>query len=572
MYIPTTKKELQNLGWDQLDIILVSGDSYIDSPFIGVAVIGKVLLHAGYKVGIIAQPDSNSDKDITRLGEPKLFWGVSGGCIDSLVANRTASGKRRKSDDYTPGGINDQRPDRAVIAYSNLIRKYFKNTVPLVLGGLEASLRRVAHYDFWSNKIRRSILFDAKADYLLYGMAEKSVVELARILKEGKNPDQIRGLCYISKETPENLIEIPSFQKSAENITSFTQMFQLFYQNNDPVTAKALAQKYDNRYLIQNPPPIYLTTSELDQVHSLDFERELHPYYATKGPVKALETIRFSLTTHRGCYGECNFCAISVHQGRTVRWRSQQAILQEAEKMTKHPKFKGIIFDVGGPTANMYGIECEKKGKTGRCSHKRCLFPEICPSLNLNHHKQIKLLAELRKLPKVKKVFVASGIRYDMILGDKQNGKQYLKQLVEHHISGQMKIAPEHSESEVLELMGKPGTGCLLEFRELFNELNSKSGKKQFLTYYIIAGHPGCNQQDMANLKQFAQNHLKHLPEQVQIFTPTPATYSSLMYWTEQNPFKNTPCFVEKSTGGREKQKKIMQKTSFLSSKKQKKR
>lgn len=567
MFLPTTKQELKDLGWSELDIILVSGDSYIDSPFIGVAVIGKVLLDAGFKVGVIAQPDVNTAEDITRLGEPRLFWGITGGCIDSMIANRTASGKPRKNDDYTPGGKNNRRPDRAIIKYSNLIRRHFKNTAPLVLGGLEASLRRIAHYDFWSDKIRKSVLFDAKADFLLYGMAERSVIDLAHAIKNLQDPKSIKGLCYISKEFPDGYIELPSYQQSSTDKKAFIDMFNLFYQNNDPVTAQGLAQLHDNRFLIQNPPADYLNTSELDHVYGLDFERDLHPYYAGDGKVKALETIRFSLTTHRGCYGECNFCAITVHQGRTVRWRSQKSILAEARKLTEHPRFKGIIYDVGGPTANMYGIECTQKTSKAKCKDKRCLFPEVCKNLDLNHQHQIKLLSELRKIPKVKKVFVASGIRYDMILAASENGEKYLQNLINHHISGQFKVAPEHSEAEVLELMGKPDQNSLLEFQKLFNKLNSTSGKKQFMTYYLIAGHPGCRQEDMDNLAKFFQKNFKIIPRQVQIFTPTPSTYSSLMYWTGENPFNLEPCFVEKSFKGREKQKNTIQKPAFSKSK-----
>jgi uncharacterized radical SAM protein YgiQ len=557
MFLPTTVQEMQQLGWDGLDIILVTGDAYIDSSFIGVAVVGKVLVNSGYRVGIIAQPDIGSDSDITRLGEPELFWGVTGGSIDSMVANRTASGKKRKSDDYTPGGLNDRRPDRAVLIYSNLIRQYFKNTCPIVLGGIEASLRRVAHYDFWSNKIRRSILFDAKADYLLYGMAEKSVVELAGALKSGDDPRTIRGLCYASADILENGLVLPSFKESAADKKIFTEMFHTFYQNNDPLTAQTLVQKQDSRYLVQNPPAFSLTAEELDRVYGLDFERELHPFYRQQGEVKALETIRFSIATHRGCYGECSFCAIAVHQGRTVRWRSKRSIVEEARQITTHPLFKGIIQDVGGPTANMYGFECKKKLKEGSCIDKRCLSPKICPTMRIDHGAQIDLLRELRKIKGIRRVFVASGIRYDMILADKKNGMPYLRDLVRHHVSGQMKIAPEHSEEHVLALMGKPGRADLLQFRELFYRLTKKEGLKQFLTYYIIAAHPGCTLHDMEKLKMFCRKNLKILPKQIQIFTPTPSTYSTLMYWTGQDPFTGTPCFVEKTGSGRDKQKKV---------------
>jgi uncharacterized radical SAM protein YgiQ len=549
---------MKQLGWDGIDIILITGDSYIDSPLVGAAVIGKVLLNAGFRVGIIGQPDVSSHKDVSRLGEPKLFWGVTGGCIDSMVANRTATGRKRKRDDYTPGGANDRRPDRAVIAYSNLIRAHFKNTRPIVLGGLEASLRRIAHYDFWSDQIRRSILFDGKADYLLYGMAERSVVELATCIKEERDPREVRGLCYISREVPEGCLELPSFRESAQDKDAFTRMFHTFYRNSDPVTALPLAQKQDTRYLIQNPPASYLSGPELDAVYALEYERELHPFYRRQGDVKALETIRFSITTHRGCYGECSFCAIAVHEGRTVRWRSKRSILAEARRIASHPRFKGTISDVGGPTANMYGFECSRKQKHGCCPEKRCLFPDVCPGLTIDHGKQVSLLRELRGIKGVRKVVVASGIRYDMILADTENGTRYLREVVRHHVSGQMKIAPEHTEGHVLKKMGKPNAGALLEFKDLFYSITKQEGKKQFLTYYLIAAHPGCTEFDMARLKSFALSNLRIHPEQVQVFTPTPSTYSTLMYWTERDPVTGEACFVEKSVRGRETQKNIL--------------
>ncbi len=471
------------LGWEELDVILVTGDAYIDSPFIGVAVIGKFLVAAGYRVGIIAQPDIHDETDITRLGEPRLFWGVSGGSIDSLVANRTASGRKRKRDDYTPGGLNNSRPDRAVLVYANLIRTHFKNTCPIVLGGIEASLRRVSHYDYWTNKVRKSILVDAKADYLLYGMAEHSVLALAECLQKEKSPRDLRGLCYLAQEPPVSALVLPSFAEVAQDKDTFARMFMQFYGQNDPVTARTLAQQQDTRYLIQNPPWPTLTTEELDRIHGLEYEREAHPVDEEKGKVKALETIRFSLATHRGCYGECNFCAIAVHQGRTVSWRSKDSILKEAGQLVRHPAFKGMINDVGGPTANMYGFECDKKSDTGVCRKKRCLFPTICAHLPIDHSPQVQLLRAIRKIKGVRKVVVASGIRYDMILADKKNGRKYLEEIIRYHVSGQMKIAPEHCVDSVLDCMGKPGTRDLLKFRELFYALTKKSRLKQFLTY-----------------------------------------------------------------------------------------
>ena len=525
---------------------------------VGVSIIGKVLLNAGYKVGIIAQPDIHSGKDITRLGEPRLFWGITSGCVDSMVANYTALKKRRKSDDFTPGGKNTKRPDKAVIVYSNLIRRFFKNTKPLVLGGIEASLRRAAYYDCWSSGIKRSVLFDAKADILIYGMGEKTVLELADSLKNKKDTHSIRGLCYVAKETPRNCVMLPSYEEVKTDKSKFTRMFRLFYNNCDPLTAKTLCQKHDDRYLIQNPPNFYMSQKELDKVYELDYERDVHPYDKKGGHVKALETIKFSITSHRGCYGECNFCSIAVHQGKTVRERSENSILNEARTLSRLPDFKGYISNVGGPTANMYGFECKKLEEKGACKDKKCIHPQICKSLKVNHRKQIELLRKLRKIKGVKRVFVASGIRYDLILDDKEFGHVYLKELIQYHVSGQLKIAPEHTEHGVLKRMGKPGADKLLQFIHEFYRINKKVRKKQFLTYYLIAAHPGCEMKDMINLKKFTRKELRITPEQVQIFTPTPSTYSTLMYYTETDPFTGEKIFVEKDNRNKEEQKKTI--------------
>ena len=558
MFLPTTPEEVKSLAWNQLDIILVTGDSYIDSPFIGAALIGKTLLDAGFKVGIIAQPDIHSALDITRLGEPALFWGVTAGSVDSLVANYTASRKRRRSDDYTPGGVNNRRPDRASIVYTNLIRRSFKNTVPIVLGGIEASLRRIAHYDYWSDRVRKSLLLDAKADLLLYGMADGSVVELASRLRDGREIQTLRGLCYLAREKPGDYIELPDFDQVSGDKQSFVEMFHTFYRNNDPITARGLVQKHGDRYVVQNPPAAYPTQAELDRIYSLPFERAQHPFYERLGKVKALETIAFAISTHRGCYGECNFCAIAVHEGRTVRWRSPESILAEARQITRHPQFKGILLDVGGPTANMYGFECAKKLKSGSCPGKRCLYPEICNQMKIDHSQQIDLLRSIRDLPGVKKVFIASGLRYDMVLADRKYGIPYLREVIRHHVSGQMKIAPEHSETSVLKRMGKPDNQTVLKFKALFDQYSQEAGKNQFLTYYFIAAYPGCSEAEMRQLKQFAGNRLNIQPEQVQIFTPTPSTYSSLMYYTETDPFSGEKLFVEKDVARKERQKQIL--------------
>jgi len=557
-YLPTTLEEIRQRGWDKLDVILVSGDSYIDSPYIGIAVVGRVLEKAGYRVGIIAQPDISSDKDITRLGEPLLFWGVSGGSVDSMVANTTASKKKRRTDDYTPGGVNDRRPNRAVIAYTNLIRRYWKQTVPIVLGGIEASLRRVAHYDYWDNKIRRSILFDAKADYLLYGMAERSVIQITEAFKTGSDPRTVRGLCYISKEAPADHIVLPSYEDVISDKSVFIDMFHTFYHNNDPITARGLAQRHNDRFLVQNPPADYLTQPEMDAVYALPYQRGQHPYYESQGHVRALDTIRFSINAQHGCYGECNFCSIAVHEGRTVRWRSEASIIAEAKLLTKLPDFKGYIHDVGGPTANMYGFECPVKLKQGACKDKRCIYPTVCNALKPDHQRQIELLKKLRKIAGIKKIFVGSGIRYDLVLADKTHGDAYLREIVDFHVSGQLKLAPEHSQDRVLSLMGKSGQKDLVAFKQKFDRYSKQAGKKQFLTYYLIAAHPGCTDGDMKALKRFVSQELHISPEQVQLFTPLPSTYSALMYYTGLDPFSRQPLYVEKDPGRRERQKRIV--------------
>ncbi len=577
MYLPTTRQECLKLGWSSLDVILVSGDSYIDSPYIGTAVIGKYLVKYGFRVGIISQPDIDSDSDITRLGEPNLYWGVSAGCVDSMVANYTALNIPRKSDDYTPGGINNKRPDRASLVYTNLIRKNFKNTVPIVLGGIEASLRRVAHYDYKTDKIRRSILIDSKADAIIYGMGERASLELAQDLKSGKDWRGIRGLSHAISEKEmggllseeiksdgkikigdKNYISIPSYEQVAENKESFIEMYRHFYNNNTPKTAKGLIQKHGNRYVIQNPPAFYLADEELDEVYNLDYERNAHPDELKKGKIKALDTIQFSLTTHRGCFGECNFCAIAVHQGRTIRSRSKKSILEEANMIAKHKDFKGTIADVGGPTANMYATECSKHTGHKPCKNKRCIFPKTCSESIPNHKKQINLLEKIRNIDGVKKVFIASGIRPDLISEDKKHGKKYIETICEHHVSGQLKLAPEHTEKNVLKQMGKPNLKSTLEFKKHFDKTSSKLNKKQFLTYYLIAAHPGCSLSDMEKMKGTIGRELRISPEQVQIFTPTPGTWASVMYHTGKDPFSGEEIFIEKGHSGKVKQKEVL--------------
>ncbi|MCL2143645.1 MAG: YgiQ family radical SAM protein [Methanomassiliicoccaceae archaeon] len=557
MFIPATPKEVKERGWDELDVILVSGDAYVDSSYNGSAVIGHWLIDNGYRVGMIAQPDIGSGDDITRLGAPRLFWGVSAGCVDSMVANYSATKKRRKDDDFTPGGVNDRRPDRACIVYSNLIRKHFKGAM-IVLGGIESSLRRIAHYDMWSDSVRRSILFDSKADAITYGMAELSNLGIADALKNGTEWKDVKGICYASPERNKEYIEMPPFERVSADNDEFITAFRIFYDNCDPLTAKGIMQRHGDRYLIQNPPSPHLSADTLDRIYELDYENAVHPRHLKEGAVRSLETIKQSLTTHRGCYGECNFCAIAVHQGRTVISRSEDSIVREAERIASKKGFNGIIYDVGGPTANMYGIECIKKCQTGACRDKRCLYPKICERMPLDHGRQITLLDRIMNVSGVKKVFITSGIRYDMIVHDRTNGERYLDHIAGSNISGQLKVAPEHISRDVLELMGKPGRNELLKFREMFERSNEKQGKKQFLTYYLMAAHPGCYERHMEELRRFVISELGTVPEQIQIFTPTPSTFSTMMYHTRRDTDNKKNIKAEHSMQMKQRQKDIL--------------
>lgn len=554
MFLPTTKQEIRSLGWDRPDIILVTGDAYIDSPYSGVAVIGKYLAKHGFKVAVVAQPSTLDNRDIGRFGEPALFWGVTAGCIDSMVANYTATKKWRKQDDYTPGGINI-RPDRATIAYSNLIRRFFKNTKPIVLGGIEASLRRIAHYDYWDNAVRRSVLFDAKADIIAYGMAEKTTLALAKALKDGADWKTVHGICYAAKEPAEGYLALPSFEEVRDNKDAFRGMFLKFHESiNSPGTG--FNQQHADRWLVHTPPPAPLSTEELDEIYGLDFEHDAHPACKT-GEIRALETIKQSITTHRGCFGQCNFCAITVHQGRRVVSRSMRSILDEAARLMGRKGNNGIIYDAGGPTANMYGAACSKKGAP--CKRRACLMPEPCPDLSFGHGKQIELLNRLREVPGVKKVFVASGIRHDMVAADREHGGRYVETLVKNHVSGQLKLAPEHSESEVLSLMNKPSVKTLIRFKEMFDKACKATGRNYFLTYYLMAAHPGCSPRHMELLRSFTKNGLGVIPEQVQVFTPTPSTISSMMYHCGTDA-SGKKIFCEKDRDAAQRQKDALKK------------
>ncbi len=556
MFLPITQEDVRKRGWDSLDVIIISGDTYIDSSSNGAAIIGHWLIENGFRVGMICQPDVDDTDDILRLGIPKLFWSITAGNVDSMVANYTPTKKHRRRDDSTPGGINNKRPDRACIVYANLVRRVCKDRL-IVLGGIEATLRRLVHYDYWSNSIRRSILFDAKADVITYGMGERSNLQLAQCLRDGQDWQDIRGICYISKEIPDGYLTAPSYMECCDSADSFVHAFRMFYENNDPITAKGIAQMQDTRYLVQNPPSYILSQSELDRIYELDYENAVHPYYLAQGEVRAMETIRNSVTASRGCYGECNFCAIAMVQGRTVVSRSEESIIREVERIASSDGFKGYITDVGGATANMYGFECKKKLEKGACTDRRCLYPVVCPHLPLDHSPFIHLLEQVRSVPGVKKVSIASGIRYDLIMADERYGKEFLTHLCEHHVSGQMKVAPEHISDDVLRMMGKPGSDILIEFKNEFDRINKEIGKEQYLTYYLIAAHPGCREKHMKELSGFCSRWLRTNPEQVQIFSPTPSTISTLMYCTGKDMDGN-PVWSEHNMVLKQKQKDII--------------
>jgi len=551
LFLPTTREELKKLDWKYLDIILVTGDAYIDHPSIGVSLIGHFLVSRGYKVGIIAQPDWKSD-EITRLGRPRLFFGVTAGNVDSMVANYTASAKKRKTDDYTPGGIGGKRPDRATIVYSNLIKKFFKD-VPIVLGGLEASLRRFAHYDWWSNKVRKSILLDSKADLLVYGMGELATLEIARCLEKFGNIEKckkIRGIVWWTSSPSIDGIFLPSFEEVSENPERYSEMFLKQTLLTDPFKNNRLIQKHDNRYVIQNPPQFPISQKLFDELYLLPFERDVHPYYLRKGPVKAINTVKYSITAVRGCYGSCAFCALTQHQTTHVISRSIDSILEEAKVISKHKDFKGTIMDIGGPTANMFASNCEIRNTKGQCA-KFCMFPKICKSNEPNHEVFLDLLYKVKSLPKIKNVFISSGIRHDLVLADKRNGETFVKHLPEF-TPGQLKLAPEHSHEKVLNIMRKPKIDLFLEFKSKFE----KFSKKKYVIAYFIVGHPGEGRKENDHLRKFIETRLGYKPQQIQIFTPTPGTLSTTIYYTGMDPYSKERVYVEKSLRVRNLMKK----------------
>lgn len=554
MFLPISIQEVEKLGWDYIDVILISGDAYIDSPFSGIAVVGKYLLKHGFRVAVISQPDIDCDKDITIFGEPRLFWGISAGCVDSMVANYTSSGKPRKQCDFTPNGINNKRPDRASIVYTTLIRRYFKNTKPIVLGGIEASLRRIAHYDFKTDKVRRSILFDAKADYIIYGMGEVPVLEFAKALDNNESVENIKGLCFISKDKVSHAVEMPSFEEVSTDKKAFYNMFKIFYNNSEAVSGKRLMQKTGDRYLIQNPPAYY-DDNILDEISDIEYERAVHPQI--KGKIKAIDTIKTSIISHRGCFGGCSFCAIAVHQGRRVVSRSVASIEKEVKSMASKKWFSGTITDIGGPTGNMYMMKCKKMEKLGACTHKHCLYPEVCNGMNTDHAPLLNMLENIRNIKGVKNLFATSGIRTDLAVNDKENGKRYISEIAKNYVSGQLKMAPESADLKVLKAMKKPDNSSFLEFCSLYKDYSKKYNKNQYISCYFIAAHPAESEKEAYSTRKFIEKNLDFNPEQVQIFTPTPSTWATCAYYTGLDEDGNN-IYVEKSLSKKEKYKSII--------------
>jgi uncharacterized radical SAM protein YgiQ len=550
-FIPMTLEEAQAMGINEFDIILVTGDAYVDHPSFGAAVIGRVLWDAGYTVGIIAQPDWKSNTDFKKLGKPRLFFGVTSGNVDSLVNNYTANLKIRSDDAYSPGGKGGHRPNRAAIVYSDKLHSIFPDT-PIILGGIEASLRRFAHYDYWSDSVRRSILADAPADMLIFGMGERQVVEIAARLSKGEKIGDMTGVpgTVIKTEISKwrsmshvGYLELPSFTDVSQDEKFYAKAFNLHYQEQDPVRGKPVAQAHPKTVIIQNKPALPLGMEELDHVYELPYTRMIHPSY--EKPIPALAPVKFSIVSHRGCFASCSFCALTHHQGRIVQSRSIESMVKEVQRMAKMQDFKGIVQDVGGPTANMYSMSCNLWETKGACADKICAHP-LCKNLDTSHQKLVELLRRLRMIPGVKKVFIGSGIRYDLVLADSSG---YFSELCRHHVSGQLKVAPEHVSGLVTDMMHKPGRAVFDEFRKKFAEENRKFSKNQYIIPYFMSGHPGCTVKDMVELAEYLRDNNLYT-EQVQDFTPTPMTASTCMYYTGIDPFTMKKVHVAK---GREK-------------------
>ena len=561
-FLPISRADMKRRGWEQCDFVYVIGDAYVDHPTFGHAIISRVLEDAGYKVGIISQPDWKNPESILALGEPRLAFLVMGGNMDSMVNHYSVSKRRRKTDAFTPGGCLGKRPDHAAVVYCNLIRRSFPHK-PVIVGGIEASLRRLAHYDYWSDSLKRSLLLDSQADLLLYGMGERSIVEVAEALDSGLDISDItyiRGSVYKTRslESVYDALTLPSYEALCADRRTYAESFYKQYCNTDPFIAKRLAEPYEKEgcWVIQNPPQEPLTTEEMDHVYALPYMRTYHPSYEKAGGVPAIEEVKFSLTSNRGCFGGCSFCALTFHQGRIVQTRSHEAIIDEAKQVIQAPDFKGYIHDVGGPTANFRHPSCQKQLTKGVCPNRQCLFPTPCKNLQVDHRDYLELLRKLRALPGVKKVFIRSGIRFDYLLCDKDD--TFLKEMVKHHISGQLKVAPEHVADPVLKMMGKPPNAVYQKFIAKYQRLNEKLGMKQYVVPYLMSSHPGSTLKEAVKLAEYLRD-LGYMPEQVQDFYPTPSTISTVMYYSGLDPRTMEPVYVPTNPHEKAMQRALIQ-------------
>jgi uncharacterized radical SAM protein YgiQ len=562
-YLPITREEMHKRGWDQADFVLITGEAYVDHPSFGHAIISRVLENRGYRVAILAQPDWRSDKDFKRFGKPKLGFLISSGNVDSMVNNYSVHKRRRKTDSYSPGGKAGNRPDRAVIVYSNRAKEAYKD-VPIIIGGIEASLRRLAHYDYWDDRVRRSILMDSRADLLIYGMGERAIVEVAEALESGlaiKDITWIRGTAYRAKLEEDffkgiNLQVLPTYQELVDSKHKYAESFKIQYRNNDHIIGKTLIEPYKDYSVVVNPPPKPLNTMELDDVYELPYEKSYHPIYDKLGGVPAIEEVKFSIAANRGCFGGCAFCAITYHQGRSVQGRSKESIVNEAESLTKRDDFKGYIHDVGGPTANFRSVSCKKQLRSGICVDRDCLFPEPCKNLELDHGEYIDILRAVRNLPGIKKVFIRSGIRYDYVMKDEKSN--FLEEICKHHISGILKVAPEHVSARVLKRMRKPPIEVFEKFADRYKRINERIGKKQYLIPYLISSHPGSTLEDAIELALYLKKN-RFVPDQVQDFYPTPGTLSTCMYYTGLDPLNGEEVYVAKDIKEKSLQRALLQ-------------
>ena len=558
-FLPITKEDMVARSWDAPDFVYVVGEAYVDHPSFGHAIISRVLENAGYRVAMLCLPHYQNAEDFKRFGKPKYGFLVSSGVIDSMVNHYTVAKKKRNQDVYAPGGQAGLRPDRAVIVYCNKIHEAYPG-LPIIIGGMEASLRRFSHYDYWDNKVRRSVLVDSAATLLLFGMGERSILDACDWVVRGQPAHELptlRGCCYLQKNQPKKAIMLPSHEEVVKDKKAYASAYMIEYYNQDPIQGKVLCQKQDDmRYLVQNIPDLPLSRKELDAIYQLPFERNYHPIYQEAGGIPALEEVKFSLSAIRGCFGECNFCALTFHQGRIVSSRSDESLVEEAKLLTKDPEFKGYIHDVGGPTANFREPACAKQCHAGACTDRQCLHPKPCKNLIVSHKSLLDLLEKLRAIPKIKKVFIRSGVRFDYVIADKD--PTFLKTLIKYHISGQLKVAPEHVSNKVLALMGKPPHDVYKQFVNKYDNMNRNLGMKQFLVPYLMSSHPGSALEDAVLLAEYLRD-IGRVPEQVQDFYPTPGTLSTTMYYTEVDPRDMKPVFVSKTPQDKAMQRALLQ-------------